>query len=65
MPVAWFFEGYAGPEVASAPANDVHAFMNTGEAIDLGEAFLAIPSGEQRRRMLDLMKAMGGGSVSR
>ena len=61
VPIAWFFEGYAGPEVAApgSPANDVHAFLRTGEAIDLGEAFLAIPSREQQRRVLDLMRAMG------
>ncbi len=58
VPIAWFFEGYAGPSI-DTPANDVNAFLNTGEAIDLGEAFLALPSDSQRRRVLDLMKAMG------
>ncbi len=62
VPVAWFFEGYAGTSIdaPAGPANEVHAFLNTGDAIDLGEAFLAIPIGEQRRRVLDLMRAMGG-----
>jgi transcriptional regulator with XRE-family HTH domain len=60
-PVSWFFEGYAGTgiELPASPANDVHAFLSTGAAIDLGEAFLAIPSQEQRRRLIDLMRAMG------
>ncbi len=60
-PVSWFFEGYSGPGIALAasPANEVRAFLDTGEAIDLGEAFLAIQSRKQRRCLLDLMRAMG------
>ncbi len=60
-PVSWFFDGYPGTgiEPPASAANDVHAFLSTGEAIDLGEAFLAIPSPEQRRRLIDLMRSMG------
>ncbi len=62
VPVAYFFEGYH-QEGATAPAHTspqaaVHEFLRSAEAIDLGTAFLGIQSPEQRRRILDLMRAM-------
>jgi len=63
VPVAFFFEGYhaeGAPAVDHAdPQATVHDFLRSAEAIDLGTAFLGIQSPEQRRRVLDLMRAMG------
>jgi transcriptional regulator with XRE-family HTH domain len=62
VPISFFFDGYKSDTPASratGPDGEVHEFLHTSEAIDLGTAFLAIGSTEQRRRMLDLMKAMG------
>ncbi len=62
VPVAYFFEGYptdgATSHVPASPQAEVHEFLRTAEAMDLGTAFLGIPSTEQRRRILDLMRAM-------
>ena len=62
VPVAYFFEGYHNEAAAtSTPANpqaEVHEFLRSAEAMDLGTAFLGIQSVEQRRRVLDLMRAM-------
>ncbi len=62
VPVAFFFEGYHQDKPEGAASQDpqaaVHEFMHTAEALDLGSAFLGIRSPEQRRRVLDLMRAM-------
>jgi len=62
VPVAFFFEGYPQEGAATAGPSDsqagVHEFLRSAEAIDLGTAFLGIRSPEQRRRVLDLMRAM-------
>ncbi len=62
VPVAYFFDGYhVEGAVALSPANpqaEVHEFLRSAEAMDLGTAFLGIQSVEQRRRVLDLMRAM-------
>ena len=62
VPIAFFFEGYhdirTAPE-ARGPAAPVHDFLHSLEAIDLGTAYLAIPSVHQRQRVLDLMRVMG------
>ena len=62
VPVAYFFEGYptdgTASHVPASPQAEVHEFLRTAEAMDLGTAFLGIPSTEQRRRILDLMRAM-------
>ena len=62
VPVAYFFEGYqvdgATPQSPASPQAEVHEFLRTAEAMDLGTAFLGIQSPEQRRRILDLMRAM-------
>ena len=64
VPVAFFFEGYpqsdAAPSTPVSPQAAVHEFLHTAEAMDLGTAFLGIQSSEQRRRVLDLMRAMAG-----
>ena len=62
VPVAFFFEGYP-QEGATTPGQTnpqatVHEFLHSAEAINLGTAFLGIQSPEQRRRILDLMRAM-------
>ena len=62
VPVAYFFEGYqtdgVTPQTPASPQAEVHEFLRTAEAMDLGTAFLGIQSPEQRRRILDLMRAM-------
>ena len=62
VPVAYFFEGYhqEGAEAApfAGPQAEVHEFLRSAEAMDLGTAYLGIQSSEQRRRVLDLMRAM-------
>ncbi len=62
VPVAYFFEGYhqegATAPTHASPQAAVHEFLRSAEAIDLGTAFLGIQSPEQRRRILDLMRAM-------
>ena len=60
VPVAWFFEGLEqNDDIAGKdPQRDTHAFLNTNDALDLGEAYLSIPTPTQRVRMLDLMRAM-------
>ncbi len=63
VPVAFFFEGYHAEGTQTVdhanPQAAVHDFLRSAEAIDLGMAFLGIQSPEQRRRVLDLMRAMG------
>jgi transcriptional regulator with XRE-family HTH domain len=60
VPIAWFFEGATSATVAegAGPDDSLQAFLSSGEAIDLGQAFLAIPTALQRGRVLDLMRAM-------
>jgi len=62
VPVAYFFEGYqtdgVTPLTPASPQAEVHEFLRTAEAMDLGTAFLGIQSPEQRRRILDLMRAL-------
>ena len=68
VPVAFFFEGYPQEGVKTAtnlsPQAAVHEFLRTAEAIDLGTAFLGIQSPEQRRRVIDLMRAMASDPVA-
>lgn len=68
VPVAYFYEGLEDAPVAEKGMNGRHAphgapadaFQNK-EAIDLVRAFYALED-EPRRRLLDLAKAMTGGS---
>ena len=68
VPVAFFFEGFpqegVKPTTHLSPQAAVHEFLRTAEAIDLGTAFLGIQSPEQRRRVLDLMRAMASEPVA-
>jgi len=67
VPVAYFFEGYqtdgVTPLTPASPQAEVHEFLRTAEAMDLGTAFLGIQSPEQRRRILDLMRAMAAAAA--
>ncbi len=61
VPISYFFESYHGnPSVprTSGPEAELHEFLTSAEAIDLGTAFLALPNDTQRRRVVDLMRAM-------
>jgi len=60
IPVAWFFEGYSGAGLSLdvEPAANIHAFLATSDAIELGEAFLGLQNDNHRGRILDLMKVM-------
>ncbi|ESQ79172.1 Cro/Cl family transcriptional regulator [Asticcacaulis sp. YBE204] len=64
VPVPYFFEGLHEGEEASAAEgissgeSAVQAFLNTGEGIELAEAFPRITSARQRRQVLDRVKSL-------
>ena len=64
IPVSWLFEGAreANGSSVAEPGDEIHVFLGTEAAIDLGEAFLAIKSRNQRNRVLDLLRVMGAGA---
>ncbi|ESQ79487.1 helix-turn-helix domain-containing protein [Asticcacaulis sp. YBE204] len=61
-PVAYYFEGFAGSEAEgfseSHSEQAVHAFLMSGEGIELAEAFPRIKSAQQRRRILELVRSL-------
>ncbi len=60
--VGWFFEGYPdAKEIPPDPASDVRVFLGTSEGTDLGTAYLALPTDDQRRHLLALMRTIGTG----
>ena len=67
MPVSYFFEGAPGlaqtPEEGAMepPAtNYVVDFLSTSEGIQLNKAFVRIKDARLRRRVIDLVRAIGG-----
>jgi transcriptional regulator with XRE-family HTH domain len=68
MPVSYFFEGAPGLATAGAmdglaelPAtNYVVDFLSTSEGIQLNKAFVRIKDAKLRRRVIDLVRAIGG-----
>ncbi len=56
------FEGYPdAKEIPPDPASDVRVFFGTSEGTDLGAAYLALPTDDQRRHLLALMRTIGTG----
>ena len=65
-PVAYFFEGLSDPSEGSRTGfaetgadQFVHEFLMTPEGLELAMLFPKIPRGRLRRRLLDLVRAMG------
>ena len=65
-PVAFFFEDapgiapVAGDQGFGAGANPVVEFLSSAEGLALNKAFLRIKDGKQRRKVVELVKAMAG-----
>jgi len=66
-PVAYFFDGLADPageadDVESQGGDEraVHAFLMTSEGLELARSFTQVPRGRVRRRLLELIRALGG-----
>lgn len=67
VPVAFFFEGApSGPEASdtkglaeAGSANYVVDFLNTTEGLQLNRAFIKIGDPKVRRRVIDLVRALG------
>jgi transcriptional regulator with XRE-family HTH domain len=69
-PVAYFFDGLSDPagdgdEESDGGADEqtVHAFLMTGEGLELARCFTRIPRGRVRRRFLELIRALAGDEV--
>jgi transcriptional regulator with XRE-family HTH domain len=66
VPVAFFFEG-AGPEATPGGFREagspefVADFLSTSEGLALTRAFLRVRDAKVRRRIVDLVEALGGG----
>jgi transcriptional regulator with XRE-family HTH domain len=71
MPVSYFFDGAPGLAAAAgggvedndeqAPGtNHVVDFLSTSEGIQLNKAFIRIKDARLRRRVIDLVRAIGG-----
>ena len=68
MPVSYFFEGAPGLSAAAMtdglddapPTNHVVDFLSTSEGIQLNKAFVRIKDAKLRRRVIDLVRAIGG-----
>ena len=69
-PISYFFDGLADP--ASETADDdsqggderaVHAFLMTSEGLELARSFTLVPRGRVRRRLLELIRALGDEGV--
>ena len=64
VPVAYFFDNFGlsendVPFVESVTEQAIHAFLATGEGVELAEAFPRIRSAQRRRKLLELVKALG------
>ena len=65
-PVPYFFDGLADPSsvpnygfAEAGPEQFVHDFLMTPEGMELAILFPKIPKGRLRRRLLELVRAMG------
>lgn len=64
VPVAYFFNGYDGTvedDLISETSVEqrIHNFLRTLEGIELAEAFPRVKTAKLRRRILDLVRALG------
>jgi transcriptional regulator with XRE-family HTH domain len=60
VPIEWFFKGYQAerPDKPGDKADRVHAFLETREGTDLGEAYVGLPSDDLRKCVLALLKSL-------
>ena len=64
-PVAYFFDGLADPageaddDSRGGDERAVHAFLMTSEGLELARSFTLVPRGRVRRRLLELIRALG------
>jgi len=64
VPVAYFFDNFATTEsnepfTESASEQAIHTFLATAEGVELAEAFPRIRNAQRRRKLLELVKALG------
>lgn len=66
-PIGYFFDGLADPaadigedELQPSDERLVHAFLMTSEGLELARCFTQVPRGRVRRRLLELIRALGG-----
>jgi transcriptional regulator with XRE-family HTH domain len=65
-PIAYFFDGLADPageadhDSHGGDERAVHAFLMTSEGLELARSFTQVPRGRVRRRLLELIRALGG-----
>ena len=65
-PVAYFFDGLADPageaddDSRGGDERAVHAFLMTSEGLELARSFTQVPRGRVWRRLLELIRALGG-----
>jgi transcriptional regulator with XRE-family HTH domain len=65
VPVSFFFEDSAAPEVDGGPLeNDFTQFLETTEAIALNTAFAKIEDSEVRRKVISLVKSIASQDLS-
>lgn len=70
VPVAYFYEGFAGTGEKGQAANDdsttkpVMEFLSSGEGLQLTLAFMRIKDGRVRKRVIDLIKSLSDGIES-
>ncbi len=65
VPVSYFYEGFVTTNsgeafVESDSERSVHDFLSTGEGIELAEAFPRIKGALRRRKILELVRSLGG-----
>jgi transcriptional regulator with XRE-family HTH domain len=66
VPIAYFYEGFAGAEERRAANDDtatkpVMDFLSSGEGLQLTLAFMRIKDGKVRKRVIDLIKTLSEG----
>jgi transcriptional regulator with XRE-family HTH domain len=66
VPVSYFYEDVASPAQASGFAESeetppVMEFLSTGEGLQLSLAFMKIKDSKVRKRILELVRSLGGG----
>jgi transcriptional regulator with XRE-family HTH domain len=68
VPVAFFFEDAPGQAPIAgeqafdqSPASPIVDFLSSSEGLSLNRAFIRIKDPKQRRKVVDLVKAMAGG----
>lgn len=68
VPVSFFFEDAPGPDAANGLSEDsstsyVVDFLNSSEGLQLNRAFVQITDQKVRRKVIDLVRALGNAEV--